>query len=59
MIKQKKKMQKKIETKVERRTQRSTTRKLFNGAHRRVEALVEIQFFDFLILFVFFSDLYH
>jgi hypothetical protein len=31
--------------------------KLFNGAHNGVEALVEIQFFDFLILFfVFFSD---
>jgi hypothetical protein len=25
--------------------------KLFNGAHRGAEALVEIQFFDFLIIF--------
>jgi hypothetical protein len=47
-------MQKKIKTKAERRTQRSTRGKLFNGA------LVEIQFFDFLILFFVFSlILYH
>ncbi len=53
----KKEMQKEIETKAERRTQHSTSGKLFNGAHRGAEALVEIQFFDFFILFfVFFSD---
>jgi hypothetical protein len=36
-------------------------KKLFNGAHRGAEALVEIQFFDFFILiFLYFSlILYH
>jgi hypothetical protein len=31
--------------------------KLFNGAHRGAEALVEIQFFEvFILFFVFFTD---
>jgi hypothetical protein len=35
----------------------ATVEKLLKEAHRRVEALVEIQFFDFFIIFfVFFSD---
>jgi hypothetical protein len=35
----------------------STSGKLFNRAHRGAEALVEIQFFDFFILFfIIFSD---
>jgi hypothetical protein len=38
----KKDMQKKNETKAQRKTQRSTSEKLFNGAHRGAEALVEI-----------------
>jgi hypothetical protein len=50
-------MQKENETKVERKTQRSTSRKLFNEAHLGDEALVEIQFFDFLFYFLlYFSD---
>jgi hypothetical protein len=50
-------MQKENETKAERKTQRNTSGKLFNGAHRGAEALVEIQFFDFFILlFIIFSD---
>jgi hypothetical protein len=52
----KKEMQKENGTKAERKTQRSTSRKLFNKAHRGTEALVEIQFFDFLFYFLIFSD---
>jgi hypothetical protein len=54
-------MQKEIETKAERRTQCSTSGKLFNGAHRGAGAHVEIQFFDFLILFFLYFSLilYH
>jgi hypothetical protein len=52
----KKEMQKENETKGERKTQRSTSKKLFNGAHREAEALVEIQVFDYFILFLI---LYH
>jgi hypothetical protein len=48
-------MQKENETKAERKTQRSTSIKLFNRAHRGAEALVEIQVFDFFILFFYFS----
>jgi hypothetical protein len=44
-------MQKEIEPKVKRKTQRNTCGKHFNGAHRGAEALVEIQLFDFFILF--------
>jgi hypothetical protein len=47
----KKEMQKENKTKAERKTQHNTSGKLFNGAHRRAEALVEIQVFDFFILF--------
>jgi hypothetical protein len=47
-------MQKEKETKVKRKTQRSTNRKLFNGAHRGAEALVEIQVFEFFILFFYY-----
>jgi hypothetical protein len=49
-------MQKENEIKAERKTQRSTSEKLFNGAHRGAEALVEIQFFDFLFYFQYFYD---
>jgi hypothetical protein len=38
----KKETQKENKTKAERKTQRSTSGKLFNGAHRGAEALVEI-----------------
>jgi hypothetical protein len=48
-------MQREIKIKAERRTQHSTSGKLFKGAHCGAEALVEIQFFDFLILFFVFS----
>jgi hypothetical protein len=51
-------MQNENETKAERKTQRGTSEKLSNEAHRGAEALVEIQFFDFLIYF-FFLILYH
>jgi hypothetical protein len=38
----------------------ATAEKLLKEAHRRVEALVEIQFFDFLLYFLYFSlILYH
>jgi hypothetical protein len=47
-------MQKENEIKAERKTQRSTSRKLFNGAYYRAEALVEIQVFDFLFYFLLF-----
>jgi hypothetical protein len=47
----KKEMQKENLTKAERKTQRNTSGKLSNGAHRGAEALVEIQVFDFFILF--------
>jgi hypothetical protein len=50
-------MQKENKTKAERKTQRIISEKLFNGAHRGAKALVEIQFFDFVILFfIIFSD---
>jgi hypothetical protein len=49
-----KEMQKENKTKAERKTQRSTSRKLFNGAHRGAEALVEIQVIDFLFYFLLF-----
>jgi hypothetical protein len=45
-------MQKENEIKAERKTQRNTSGKLFNGAHRGAESLVEIQNFDFFILFI-------
>jgi hypothetical protein len=48
----KKDMQKENETKAERKTQRSTSGKLFNRAHCGAEALVEIQVFEFFILFL-------
>jgi hypothetical protein len=38
----KKETQKENKTKAERKTQRNTSGKLFNGAHRGAEALVEI-----------------
>jgi hypothetical protein len=50
----KKEMQKENGTKAERKTQRSTSRKLFNEAHRGAEAIVEIQFLDFLFYFLIF-----
>jgi preprotein translocase subunit SecG len=45
--------------KIERRTQCSTSGKLFNGAQRGAGALVEIHFFYFLILFLYFSLILH
>jgi hypothetical protein len=45
--------------KAERKTQRSTSEKLFNGAHRRAEALVEIQFLTLFSIFNIFLILYH
>jgi hypothetical protein len=38
----------------QKKTQHSTSGKLFNGAHRGAEALVEIQVFDFFILFFYY-----
>jgi hypothetical protein len=53
----KRRCKKEIETKAKQSTQRSTSGKLFNRAHHGAEALVEIQFFDFLILmYLYFSD---
>jgi hypothetical protein len=53
----KRRCKKEIETKAKQSTQRSTSGKLFNTAHHGAEALVEIQFFDFLILmYLYFSD---
>jgi membrane-anchored glycerophosphoryl diester phosphodiesterase (GDPDase) len=44
-------MQKENEIKAERKTQHNTSKKLFNEAHRRAEALVEIQVLTFLFYF--------
>jgi hypothetical protein len=49
-------IQKENKTKAERKTQRSTSRKLFNGAHRGAEALIEIHFLDFLFYLLLFSN---
>jgi hypothetical protein len=50
-------MQKENEIKAERKTQHNTSKKLFNEAHRRAEALVEIQVFTFLFYFFYFVSL--
>jgi hypothetical protein len=50
-------MQKEIETKAERKLSATLATKLFNGAHRGADALVEIQFFDFFILLVLYFSL--
>jgi hypothetical protein len=44
-------MQKENEIKAERKTQHNTSKKLFNEAHRRAEALVEIQVLTFYSIF--------
>jgi hypothetical protein len=48
-------MAKEIETKENKELSTTLVEKLFNGAHRRAKALVEIYFFDFLILIFFFD----
>jgi hypothetical protein len=53
-------MAKETETKKNEELSTALAKKLFNGAHRGAEALVEIQFFDFLFYFLYFSlILYH
>jgi hypothetical protein len=54
-------MAKEVETKENEELSTTLAKKLFNGAHRGAEALVEILFFDFLILFFlhFYLILYH
>jgi hypothetical protein len=50
-------MAKEIKTKENEELSAALVERLFNGAHHGAEALVEIQFFDFFILFfVFFSN---
>jgi hypothetical protein len=47
----KRRCKRKVKQRRKEKTQCSNSGKLFNGAHRRAEALVEIHIFDFFILF--------
>jgi hypothetical protein len=52
-------MAKEIETKENEELSVALAEKLFNGAHRGADALVEIQFFYFLIPFFVFSLIFY